>query len=146
LIDECKTLHQYAPITSAGQAFTLSAARPSVRAPKAGAGEHATNGDQFMSSEQLAGRPVIVTTEYRGVFFGYATDTSGDTINLSNARNCIYWSAATGGFMGLASKGPAEGSRIGETVAAIALRKITAVLEMTPAAVAAWTEAKTYVG
>ena len=31
-------------------------------------------------------RPVIVTTEHRGVFFGYATDTSGDAIYLKRAR------------------------------------------------------------
>lgn len=55
---------------------------------------------------QTKARPVVVTTEYRGVFFGYAEDTSGDIITLSNARNCIYWSAATGGFMGLAATGP----------------------------------------
>ena len=91
-------------------------------------------------------RPVIVTTEYRGVFFGYATETSGDTITLKNARNCIYWSKATGGFMGLASNGPGEGSRIGAEVASIELRKVTSVVEMTDAAVAAWKEAKTYVG
>ena len=30
-----------------------------------------------MSSKKTE-RPVIVTTEHRGVFFGYATDTSGD--------------------------------------------------------------------
>lgn len=53
-------------------------------------------------------RPVIITTEYRGVFFGYAEDTTGDTVILKNARNCIYWSSKTGGFLGLASKGPGE--------------------------------------
>jgi hypothetical protein len=31
-------------------------------------------------------RPVIVTTEYRSVFYGYAGDTSGDTIDLYDAR------------------------------------------------------------
>jgi len=35
-------------------------------------------------------RPVLVTTEYRGVFFGYADDTTGDTIILTKARNCVY--------------------------------------------------------
>jgi hypothetical protein len=59
-------------------------------------------------------RPVIITTEFRGVFFGYADDTSGDTVVLKNARNCIYWSAATGGFMGLASKGSGYGSGSGD--------------------------------
>lgn len=91
-------------------------------------------------------RPVIVTTEFRGVFFGYADDTSGDTIVLKNARNCIYWSQATGGFMGLASKGPGNGSRIGAQVDQIELRKVTSVVEVTPEAIEAWTEAKTYVG
>lgn len=91
-------------------------------------------------------RPVIVTTEFRGVFFGYADDTKGDTITLTKARNCIYWSAKTGGFMGLASDGPGAGSRIGATVEKIELRKVTSVLEMTPKAVKAWAEAKTYVG
>jgi hypothetical protein len=91
-------------------------------------------------------KPVIVTTEYRGVFFGYANDTSGDTITLRNARNCIYWSAKTGGFMGLATKGPATGSRIGERVASIDLRKVTSVVEMQPAAVEAWEAADVYRG
>ena len=31
-------------------------------------------------------RPVIVTTAHRGVFFGYATDVSGETIFLRRAR------------------------------------------------------------
>ena len=35
-------------------------------------------------------RAVLVTTEHRGVFFGYATETDGATITLRNARNCIY--------------------------------------------------------
>ena len=91
-------------------------------------------------------RPVIVTTEFRGVFFGYASDTSGDTVTLKRARNCIYWSAQTGGFMGLATTGPAAGCRVGEWADSIELRKVTAVLEMTEAAVAAWTKAKTHVG
>ena len=91
-------------------------------------------------------RPVLVTTEYRGVFFGYATDTSGDTITLTNARNCIYWSPKTGGFMGLASIGPQSGSRIGQKVDRIELRKVTAVVEMTPAAVEAWEKEPAYVG
>ena len=55
-------------------------------------------------------RAVLVTTEFRGVFFGYASDTSGDTISLTGARNCIYWPSENGGFLGLASKGPVKGA------------------------------------
>lgn len=91
-------------------------------------------------------RPVLVTTEYRGVFFGYAADTSGDTITLKRARNCIYWPSANGGFAGLASEGPADGARIGARVDQIELRKITAVAEVTPAAVEKWEAVSAYRG
>ncbi len=91
-------------------------------------------------------RPVLVTTEFRGVFFGYATDTGGDTIKLKRARNCIYWPAGNGGFGGLASEGPAKGARIGARVDEIELRKITAVAECSAAAVEAWEAANVYRG
>ena len=91
-------------------------------------------------------RPVLVTTEFRGVFFGYADDTSRDNITLTNARNCIYWPSANGGFGGLASEGPAKGSRIGARVDKIDLRKITSVAEVTAHAVKAWESANVYRG
>ena len=91
-------------------------------------------------------RPVLVTTEYRGVFFGYAEDTSGDTITLTNARNCIYWPSANGGFGGLASDGPAKGARIGAVITTLELRKITSVSEVTAAAVGTWEAANVYRG
>ncbi len=91
-------------------------------------------------------RPVLVTTEYRGVFFGYADDTSGDVIVLTNARNCIYWPSANGGFGGLASEGPAKGARIGARVDKLELRKITSVAEMTEVATKAWEAANVYRG
>lgn len=90
------------------------------------------------------GRPVVVTTEFRGVFFGFAADASGDTITLKNARNCIYWDTSIGGFMGLAKTGPNKQCRIGAMVESIQIRKITSVIEMNPSAVAAWQEAKTH--
>jgi hypothetical protein len=82
-------------------------------------------------------RAVLVTTAHRGVFFGYATDTSGDTIKLRRARNCIYWPASQRGFLGLASDGPQNGARVGPAVD-LEVRAITSVAECTPAAVAAW--------
>lgn len=94
----------------------------------------------------MAERPVLVTTEYRGVFFGYAEDTNGDTITLRRARNCIYWPSAQGGFMGLASEGPAKGSRIGATVDTIELRKVTSVTEVTADAAEKWQAANVFRG
>ena len=82
-------------------------------------------------------RAVIVTTAHRGVFYGYADRTDGETIRLERARLCVYWSADVRGFMGLASTGPTASCRIGPP-ATIELRNITAVLECDPAAVTAW--------
>jgi hypothetical protein len=82
-------------------------------------------------------RPVLVTTAHRGVFFGYASNTDGETIALEKARLCLYWSADVKGFMGLAANGPSASCRIGPA-ADVTLRAITAVLEVTPAAVAKW--------
>lgn len=88
-------------------------------------------------SASKAERPVLVTTAHRGVFFGYATDTDGETIALKRARLCVYWSADVRGFMGLAANGPTASCRIGPP-ADITLRAITSVLEVTPAAEKAW--------
>lgn len=82
-------------------------------------------------------RAVVVTTAHRGVFFGYADSTDGDVIKLRAARNCIYWSSAVRGFMGLAATGPDKQSKVGPS-ADIEVRQITSVIECTPEAVAAW--------
>ena len=82
-------------------------------------------------------RAVIVTTAHRGVFFGYATKTDGETIDLKRARLCVYWSSDIRGFMGLASVGPSKSCRIGPP-ADIELRAITAVVSVTPEAAKKW--------
>lgn len=86
-------------------------------------------------------RPVIVTTAHRGVFFGYAENTEGESIFLKRSRLCLYWSADMRGFMGLASIGPNNSCKIGPP-ADITLRSITAVLEVTAEAEAKWNAAK----
>jgi hypothetical protein len=88
-----------------------------------------------------ASRPVVVTTSHRGVFFGNAEDTTGATIRLTNARNCISWAASIGGVLGLAATGPDRNCRIGATAPGITLRDITCVMECSPQAARAWTEA-----
>jgi hypothetical protein len=82
-------------------------------------------------------RAVLVTTAHRGVFFGYAQKTDGTTIKLRAARNCIYWTAAIKGFLGLAATGPDNSCKIGPA-ADIELRDITCVAEVTDAAAAKW--------
>lgn len=82
---------------------------------------------------------VMVTTEFKGVFFGYITETpTNRTITLKRARNCIYWSSDIHGFMGLASEGPNRNCKIGPAVLSITLQKVTAVIEVSPSAAEKW--------
>lgn len=90
-----------------------------------------------MKKPNAAERAVVATTTHKGVFFGYATETGGSTIQLRAARLCVYWTADLRGFMGLASSGPRNGCRIGPAVD-MEVRDITAVIECTPEAVAQW--------
>ena len=85
------------------------------------------------------GTAVVVTTEHRGVFFGYVkTDLSPTEITLRDARNAVYWSQSVHGVLGLAANGPKKDCRIGPAIPEITLWKITAVMACTPEAVSAW--------
>lgn len=90
-------------------------------------------------------KPVLVTTEFRGVFFGYVKnakdDGSPEAIKLFNVRNCIYWSSDCGGFLGLAANGPTKSCKIGTQVPELTLYKITSVSPVTDKAVEAWEKA-----
>lgn len=88
-----------------------------------------------------AKRAVMVTTDKRGVFFGYCDDTSADPITLTNARNCVYWSTDVRGFLGLATTGPTSNCRIGPAAPSIALRGVTSVVSVSDAAARAWESA-----
>lgn len=74
-------------------------------------------------------KSVLVTTEFRGVFYGEVKNDKKlpDQITLTNARNCIYWSADCGGFLGLAANGPSSQCRIGTKVGELTLYKVTSV-------------------
>lgn len=102
-----------------------------------------------MEIEKTDARAVLVTTEHRGVFFGYATDANiaaweADTnasLKLSRARNCLYWPASQRGFIGLASEGPKDGARVGPAAEQLSLARITAIGDVTPAAIDRWENA-----
>ena len=81
-------------------------------------------------------RPVIVCTKHRGVFYGWAENTSGDVIHLKNARMAIRW-GTTRGVMELAEVGPNSSSKI-SAKADIEVRDITAVFEVSESAAQAW--------
>lgn len=85
-------------------------------------------------------KPVVVTTEHRGVFFGYVTDDTKlpTQITLKDVRNCVYWSQQTKGVLGLASIGPKGDSRIGPKVPSATLWKVTGVFDCSPEATEQW--------
>lgn len=84
-------------------------------------------------------RPVLITTTYRGVFFGYATDTSGETIRLSRARMAMRF-GTTRGVMELCETGPTPKSKISAR-ADLELRGVTAVMEVSDSAASQWESA-----
>lgn len=83
-------------------------------------------------------QPLVVTTSYRGVFFGYGEPCRGTELRLERARMCVYWDATMRGVVGLASMGPGPLCRIGPAAPAITLTGVTAIMECTAEAVEAW--------
>lgn len=81
-------------------------------------------------------RAVIVCTEHRGVFFGYAKETSGAAVHLRSARMAIAFGTSKG-VMELAETGPTARSKISAR-ADVEVRKVTAVFEVTLDAVKKW--------
>jgi hypothetical protein len=89
----------------------------------------------------MAERAVVVCTDKRGVFFGYSEKTDGDAVRLKKSRMCVYWSSDVRGVMGLAANGPTKDCRISPAVPEIEVRGITAIMECSEAATAAWEKA-----
>ena len=84
--------------------------------------------------------PVLVTTDYRGVFFGKFVEDrdKGRTVVLADCHNCIYWGSSVRGFLGLASSGPDSSCRIGPPAAKTVLYGVTSISECSDNAVYAW--------
>ena len=89
-------------------------------------------------------KAVLVTTEFRGVFFGYLNgmpETLPNSVTLANARNCLYWDESIKGFLGLATQGPTSSCRIGPKVENLTLYKITSIAPCTSDAEDSWENA-----
>lgn len=88
----------------------------------------------------MKNQAVLVTTEFRGVFFGYVKEDRKlpDEITLTKVRNCIYWASSMGGFLGLASKGPDNQCNIGSEVSELRLFKVTSVTPVSEEAAKKW--------
>ena len=91
-----------------------------------------------MKSNKL-GQAVLVTTEHRGVFFGYLVGkATKEKVTLERARNCVYWSSQERGFLGLAEAGPGDGCRVGPAVGELTVWDVTSVATVTPEATEKW--------
>lgn len=96
-------------------------------------------------AKKIEKRGIVVCTAKRGVFFGYAAGSAQSLVEkgkltLERARMCVYWSAQTKGVLGLASHGPAAGSKVGAQVPELAIESVTAVIVCTDAAIKVWEE------
>lgn len=87
------------------------------------------------------GTKVLVTTAHRGVFFGELDSQDGSTVTLKQARNCLYWEQSVRGFIGLASNGPSDGSRIGPACDALELLNVTSIAACSDEAISRWESA-----
>jgi hypothetical protein len=88
-------------------------------------------------------KPVLITTQHRGVFAGLVEDDqdiNARSMPLKAAKMAIYW-GTTRGVMELAQSGPTGKSRISLPADIPALHDITAVFEISPEAWAKWLEA-----
>lgn len=89
-------------------------------------------------------RAVLITTEWRGVFFGYLAEgqdaTDRTLVNVSNAKMAIYWGTERG-FMQLAHTGPTSSSKISAPANLPAIHGVTAVFDVTSEAEQAWLKA-----
>lgn len=86
---------------------------------------------------------VVVTTEHRGVFFGFGPSEPDEQgrIRLRDARMCVYWSSDCKGVMGLAATGPTKSCRIGPAASSLLLTDVTSVAEASDVAQNAWNKA-----
>jgi hypothetical protein len=93
-----------------------------------------------LKKTKTANKPVLVTTEFRGVFFGYVKNDKKlpSEVTITGAKNCIYWSSDVGGFLGLASNGPTSQCKIGKRVPEITLYKVTSVTPVEDHAANKW--------
>lgn len=85
-------------------------------------------------------KALVVTTAYKGVFFGYGEPSDAPTIRLERVRMCIYWPESNRGVLGLAAMGPQKGARVGPAVPAMILRDVIGVMECSAAAARLWEE------
>lgn len=86
--------------------------------------------------------PVLITTDStkRGVFMGFIdpADADKETLEAYEVRMAVYWSQDVKGVLGLAAEGPTKNCRITAAAKRAVLKGVTATIEITDDALAAW--------
>lgn len=95
-----------------------------------------------VSSDMKDKVPVLITTDNtkRGVFMGFIDpkDADKETLEAEEVRMAVYWSTDVRGVVGLAAKGPTKSCKISAAAKRAVLKGVTATLEISEAALAAW--------
>lgn len=97
------------------------------------------NGARAMTTKSKM-KPILVTTQHRGVFAGLVPvdqDLTAKTMSLKSAYMAIYF-GTTKGVHELCDTGPTNKSRISAKADIPVLHDITAVFDITPDAWKAW--------
>jgi hypothetical protein len=91
--------------------------------------------------------PVVVTTEHRGVFFGWREPgpvflhpADAKAMTLTDAQMCVYWAEDVKGVLGLASHGPTRHCKVTRPVASLTVTEVTGVLDASDEAVKSWAD------
>lgn len=86
-------------------------------------------------------RSVIVTTEFRGVFYGtLIEDNAPESVTLVGCRNVIRF-GTTNGFLQLVAAGPTSDTKLGSIASQVTLYKITSISDVSADAQAKWNAA-----
>ena len=93
-------------------------------------------------TEGLIGKKIVAVTRSRPwiILHGELVAAEGDVVEIKDARCAVYYSTRTLGVLGLASDGPAKGSRISRRVDTAILCEVELILPSTPEASARWAE------
>lgn len=85
-------------------------------------------------------KAVLVTTDNRGVYFGYVTDasTAPESLTLTDARVVVEWDTEMKGFLALAADGPNEMCRISRPTTKLVLYGVSTISEVSAEAAALW--------
>ena len=93
---------------------------------------------KYMSTTLI---PVIITTNYRGIFFGFIDPVQKHqkTLDVEKCRNVRYYNSEVNGFQGLSSNGPNKDCTISAMAGGpVVLHEVTSITQCSEAAAAKW--------